>query len=240
MKALSREEFATALKKGQGRAWWHIAEHGLDDVADLVLEACLHDQRYDSSECSRADWLFEMFGATVHYRRFHAAILAALQPEANAWEADQLCELAKAMAAQGDVQARQALRSYAFDKASHRTNDDGLGAEEWIALTGFDGLIELAHIYGQRLLIDSADTPGNLWWSDEEMPIFHTALLQHAPTDIAVAAYCKYLEAHGAFTPRRPLDREAARQQARQHIRAQSTLDQILDEAKIGIVPQFP
>jgi len=237
MKALSREEFAAALKKGLGRAWWHVAEHGLDDVADLVLEACLHNQTYDvQCESSRAAWLFEMFSGTGHYAAFRAAILSALQTENEDWDVGQLCRLTKAMAAKGDERARKTLKEFVFDKASHRADDDSLGAEEWLELAGVEGVIDLARIYGQRLITNPDETPSDyLGWSNEIESAYQAALLQQAKTDPAIAAYCKYLEAHGAFTPRQPVDREAARQQTRQRIREQSTLNQILDEAKNGV-----
>jgi len=36
---LEREAFADALHKGPGRAFLHVKHHGIEDVADLVLEA---------------------------------------------------------------------------------------------------------------------------------------------------------------------------------------------------------
>lgn len=62
---LSRVEFASALRKGLGRAWLQVASFGLDNVVDLVLDACLRDQSYDPQcESSRAGWLFGMFSVS--------------------------------------------------------------------------------------------------------------------------------------------------------------------------------
>jgi hypothetical protein len=62
VRRLDRTEFASALRKGQGRAMLPVIHFGLDDVKDLVLEACIHNQVYDQQiESGRGDWLFEMF-----------------------------------------------------------------------------------------------------------------------------------------------------------------------------------
>ncbi len=39
---LSRAEFTDAIAKGLSRAFLYIRTHGLDNVKDLVLNACLH------------------------------------------------------------------------------------------------------------------------------------------------------------------------------------------------------
>ncbi len=57
---LSREEFEAALQRGHGRAFLHVRAYGLQNVADLLLDACLHDKAYDPQcEDSRAKWLLE-------------------------------------------------------------------------------------------------------------------------------------------------------------------------------------
>jgi hypothetical protein len=241
MQPLNRDEFAVALKKGLGRAWWHVASYGLDDVADLVLEACLHTQSYDPQcESSRAAWLFEMFGQTPHYPKFHEAILSALTAEKNSWDVEQLCGLAKEMAAHGDEQARQALRVFVLDKASSCGEDDVLGAEEWIELAGVEGVIEIAKACGQQLLSNPSAKPNVLvYWLDEIGQSYQAALLQSAKIDPAIKAYWSYLEESGEFTPSQSVDREMIRQQTRLRIREQRPLGRILDEAK-NSVGEFP
>src|SRR6266540_4479079 len=93
---LDGSEFASALQKGQGRALLHVMAYGLDAVADLVLDACLHDQRYDSQvESSRAPWLFQMFSKSGQYLRFRDLILEHLKAETVTSDFVQLLELAK-------------------------------------------------------------------------------------------------------------------------------------------------
>ena len=41
---LTREEFGDAIAKGLGRAMLHVRRHGLGEMADLVLDACLPEE----------------------------------------------------------------------------------------------------------------------------------------------------------------------------------------------------
>jgi hypothetical protein len=67
IKKLTRKEFADALQKGLGRVYLHATQYGIDEVTELVLKACLHNQAYDpQSESSRGKWLFEIFKDTKY------------------------------------------------------------------------------------------------------------------------------------------------------------------------------
>jgi len=50
---LEKEEFASAVRKGLGRALMHVVNFGLDGIDDLVLDACLHNYCYDTQIESR-------------------------------------------------------------------------------------------------------------------------------------------------------------------------------------------
>ena len=79
---LDRDEFTSALRKGQGRAMLQVLHFGLDEVADLVLQACIHNQVYDQDvEGGRADWLFSMFKDTDYFSDFRITILNSLKIE---------------------------------------------------------------------------------------------------------------------------------------------------------------
>lgn len=151
---LSREAFATALRRGHGRALQHIQEYGLEDMADLVLEACIHSQKYESqAEDSRAEWLLDMFYGTAEYGRFSAAILSALASEAETTDLQHLCELAERMASRGDEAAHSALRSRALQQAEGEP-DLWIGASELVKLDGVDAVVQLARRYGKLLIQD--------------------------------------------------------------------------------------
>ncbi len=149
---LSREAFGTALQRGHGRALQHIQEYGLEDMADLVLEACIHSQKYDSqAEDSRAEWLLDMFHCTAEYERFSAAILSALARETETSDLQHLCELAERMASRGDEAARSALRSRVLQQAEGGS-DLWVGASELVKLDGVNAVVQLARRYGKLLI----------------------------------------------------------------------------------------
>ena len=100
---LEKEQFASAVRKGLGRALMHVNNFGLDGIDDLVLDACLHNYCYDTQiESSRASWLFRMFDNTEYYPKFSEKILDGLRTETNQDNLGQLCVLAKEMAKHGD------------------------------------------------------------------------------------------------------------------------------------------
>jgi hypothetical protein len=235
---LSKEEFATALKKGLGRSQIYITNYKLDDVADLVLAACLHNQNYDPQcESSRATWLFQMFADSPDYPQFRDAIFHHLPTEEDTWDAQQLCKLVHKMAVNGDIEAETTLRNYVLNKASNCAPDDWLGADEWVELKGIEGIVELARIYGERLISDSSDRPYDLLFCNDETGRGHRAtLLQYAQTDTAIAIYLGYLEEQGVC---QTVDPEVAKQNRRERIRDKYTLTKILNDAKNG-VGDFP
>ena len=135
IKELNREEFANSIAKGLGRALLHINYYGLDQVKDLVLNACLHDLSYDpQSEDSRAEWLFSMFAQSSHYQEFSKAILEALAIEKNRWDLVQLFELALEMALAGDLSAKNQIIDRAYKEASIPSSADWIGADELVII----------------------------------------------------------------------------------------------------------
>ncbi len=204
---LSRDEFADALRKGLGRALLHVLCHGLDDVADLVLEGCLHLQVYDPQcEFSRADWLFRMYRDSRHYPAFARALRDLAEGESeievNEGDVQQVCELLKFMAIEGDAAARVALIGLVRELAAQESSDETLGESDWLELDGREALLELARIYGQRLRRNPLDrVPDGLIYAEIPGHTVKEVLLESARTDADVKVYWDYLEAHGAFEP---------------------------------------
>jgi hypothetical protein len=74
---LTMEQFADAVSKGLGRAMIHVRRYGLDDIADILLDACVHNKTYDAQcEDQRTDWLYAMFNNSPQYNGFRDAILS--------------------------------------------------------------------------------------------------------------------------------------------------------------------
>jgi hypothetical protein len=242
IRRLEQDEFVQAIRKGLGRALLHVIHYGMDEVADLVLEACLHNQSHDPQcESSRASWLFRMFGHSTQYPRLGESILSKLKTETNPWNLLQLCGLAKEMAARGDKGARQRLGECVREKASIPLDDDWVGADLWVELEGIDGLLELARIYGQRLVLHPDDfVPDNLLSINETKQGFKEILFQHAQKESEIKAYWDYLEARGVLNPRSaPVDKEVARRRHHERVRQQHSVESILRDArnKLGQYP---
>lgn len=104
-----------------------------------------------------------MFGDSNQYPKFSESILGKLKTETDTWNLLQLCGLAKEMAAHGDKVERQGLGERVREKARIPLDDDWVGADLWVEIEGIDGLLELARIYGHRLLLNPDDfVPDNL------------------------------------------------------------------------------
>ncbi|MCA9984793.1 MAG: hypothetical protein KDE59_10885 [Anaerolineales bacterium] len=192
---LNREEFAWVLSQGLGRAQLHVAHHGLDGVADLVLDACRHNQSYDpQAESSRADWLWPMIADTVDFSEIRRTILAALSETEDTWDLQQLIRLAVQMARNGDMEAEAGLQRQVLSIAGTPSAHDWLGAEEWVALKGAEGYLALARIYGQRLL-DGEEQVHHIFVDEATREKQYLSLLaQEAETDEALARYLSYIQ----------------------------------------------
>lgn len=238
IKKLNRNEFADALQKGLGRAYLHAIRYGIDEVADLVLKACLHDQAYDpQSESSKAKWLFEMFKNAQHLPKFSEAILSCLKNKRETWDLLQIFEIAFELAKYGNSRARDAVRERAIKKASRASIDEWLGAEQWIDLAGLDGAIELARIYGLRLLRNPEDfVPENeIFPNDTIKRDFQLRLTEDSKKEPALEAYYNYLKKRGdlkASFPNYKVDKEAAFSRQRERVRKKNSLSSIVDDAK--------
>lgn len=239
---LDRNEFAVALRKGQGRALSHVKEYGLDEVADLVLEACLHNQLYDTQcESGRAGWLYAMFGGSPYAPRFREAILENMKTETEGMDLNQLCDLAQEMAAHGDPLARERFRERVRELAG-RPDTDWSGIHAWLELDGNEALLELARIYGRRLLINpDEEVPDYLLTATKSEQAARDLLRRVSSEEPAIKAYWDFLEKKGVFAPQVPVDKETAKQQRHEKVRQQLSLEDTLQKAKnkFGKYPSF-
>lgn len=154
----SLDQQRDALRKGLGRAMQWAIGGRLDD--EPLLEACLHDQRFDGQvEDSRGDWLWKMVQAVGAAERFRVPILHALYDLSDSRSATQVCELARCYAKQGD----EAFRSQLYEIVAKRPFEDTpwLGEEEIIAVDGEQGFLFAARVRGRLL-------SGRDWeWDDD-------------------------------------------------------------------------
>lgn len=194
--ALTKEEFAAAVRAGRGRAYLHVRQFGLSGVADMVLAACLQDQSYDPQcEGSRAAWLFSMFDGAKESPTFSCAIVDALEHATNTWDSQQLCELAALMGKGGDARARDALRTRALRQAEAASNDLWVGAESLMSIDGIDAVPDLARRYGRVLGDDPKRWPPCIddVTKDSVLIIQSETILQElAESDADIRSYLTY------------------------------------------------
>jgi len=231
---LTRDEFSCALRKGQGRAAWHVRRYGLDGIADLVLQACLHNLSYDAQcEPSRADWLWSLVRGTAQEHEFRLAILAEFATATESWDVDQLGELLREFAENGDDEARQQLRERALRQASYDNEDETLLPDVWIKLAGPTGLLDLARLYGRRLQQDPQDFVPDHWIPrDESGAAFRDLLLQQARTEPDVRLYVDHLEQRGQLHPRTTGNVAAVTSLQRECVRQSHDVASILRDAR--------
>jgi hypothetical protein len=150
---ISRERFRQLLRHGRGSAMQYVQQHGLSEVVDDVLAACLRNQAYDPQcEDGRAPWLFRMFRDTPEYPRFAAAICAALATEQESChDLSQLIRLVSVMAQAGDQVAADALRARFSPQVIQPDDEAWSDADALVALDGVPAALALARHMGPLL-----------------------------------------------------------------------------------------
>jgi hypothetical protein len=180
----SPEQQRDALRKGLGRAVQWAAAGRLDD--ELLLKACLRDQRFDwDVDDSRGEWLWQLIRSVGAAVRFRVPILHALYDLSNdSGTAVQLCELARGYASAGD----EAFRTRLYEIVEQKPIGDcpWLAEGEVVGLDGEQGFLFAARLRGRQLR-DRA------WeWDDDSLVDFATerigeghvaGLLQDSPDE---------------------------------------------------------
>jgi len=182
------EQQRDALKKGLGRALQWALSGRLGD--EPLLEACLHDHRFDSQvESARGDWLWQMVRAVGAEERFRLPILHALYDLSDDRSAEQLCELARHYAEAGDETFRSRL--YEIVERKPVADSPWLGEKELIALGGEQAFLFAARVRGR--LLESREwewDDGNLIeLAAERFGEEHVGTLLEAANDEAVARF---------------------------------------------------
>ena len=143
----SLDQQQDALRKGLGRGLMWARSRVLRD--DVILRACIEDQRHDSHcEDSRGDWLWDIIQQVNGQDRLSDAILQSLRQLNDESSADQLCRLARYFAERGDDRFRKRLYQIVETKPFA---DFCPGEEEVIALDGELAFLLAARVRGMRL-----------------------------------------------------------------------------------------
>jgi len=230
----SLDQQRDALKKGLGRALQWSVTGRLDE--ELLLEACLRDQRFDRQiEDSRGDWLWQMIQAMGAAERFRAPILHALYELAEDRSAHQLCELARHYAKTGD----EAFRTRLYEMVERRpiAESPWLGEEEILALDGASAFLFAGGVRGREL--------ANRAWDWHDGVLVEHAIERFGETQVHPLLSDTIDEAIGRFragwdqAPRRKAEPEQ-RQLYRERMQAIAVAD-IITAAQSGgsAVPRF-
>lgn len=174
---IKKHNLANALAKGLGRTFEYIKQKKAEELRPDLLNACLHSLVYDRQcEESRAEWLFELINLTDEVEYYRQNILQALPDANDDWDIQQLYELAAIWAKKGDREAKQVIYE-AFKKQEF--NASWLGGTEIIEIDGVTGLLNVAEIFGGKLLKDE-----ELWEDDslisEASDRFSAEIVWHA------------------------------------------------------------
>ncbi|MGD0078705.1 MAG: HEAT repeat domain-containing protein [Sedimentisphaerales bacterium] len=216
----------------------HVKQHGLDDIADIMLDACIHNKVYDvQCEDSRARWLFEMFKDRREYPTFRDSILRALESETNCADLGQMCEMAKEMALNGDEDAKQILRKCVLDFAK-TPEKDGLGVEELVEVCGNSAVLDLGKIYGSRFLRNPDEDIISYGFCCDEGR--QKLLIENSKLDPEIKAFWDYVVKSGylKLQKRKELTREQIKANKRKHrrdSRKKYPLKKIVEDARNGI-----
>ena len=236
---LTREEFRSALAKGQGRALMHVRQYGLEDVKDLVLEACLLNQVWDQQiESGRGDWLFQMFGDSVYYEEFSTAILKALHTETDYRSLNQLCYLVYLLAVKDKKVAYPSLKEFVYHSIQSASNnsDRALGVEELLALEGPDGIVGIAELFGQYLIDDSEFFAFDDIVYFENFSIFISKLEENSHRSKAIERFTEYVKLRYQERSTKKVDDQNTRKnRQRENFRSLYSLKSILQDAENGV-----
>ena len=100
MTKLNHSEFLDALRKGKGRAFIHVCDHGDDGIKDDILNACLHNLSYDSQcEGGRGAWMMDMVKHTknpdYYYKNIIENFITVTESRDVSQQSDMLTILAR-------------------------------------------------------------------------------------------------------------------------------------------------
>jgi len=151
------EEFESALKKGLGRAYQYVVEHGDSDelVRDWLEKACLENFTYDPQcEGDRSKWLYRILEQTSdieHYERYIIEKLPTLTFDSS-WDQNHIYGLLKQFSKHGSSAARELLYDHFSKNLRVTYNESWIGGSQIIDLDGLEGFLFVVRVIGENLI----------------------------------------------------------------------------------------
>jgi len=144
------QEFQHVLELGLGRAILYLRDHDAGPYRDIILNACLHNQAYDSQiEGNRVRYMFEIVRLTREPGFYREQILTALAARSKDWDS-QAYDLVSLFAQQGDNQARRLMQ----DTFVKNIMEDCPYGGAFMELDGSDGYVFVAAQLGDQALAE--------------------------------------------------------------------------------------
>lgn len=231
--------FTDDLHAGHGRAFLYVKQHGLSQVYDEVLYACLEHSAYDKQcEAYRSDWLHQLIMLAPEYEHLCDVLLDEYQCQDSEHDLSQLSGIVLQMALNGNQTAAQILRQQVLQQ-DFKADWTDFGCEELVALDGLPAIMQLLKRYAS-LLTSTGELeflPEDMFTDDEnlrEQAYLQFAELAH--TDAELVPLLKRLRpATDADTNTDAIKPETTVASAAPQPTTASPLTKILDDAKQGI-----
>jgi hypothetical protein len=148
------EKFKSAIFRGTGEAHLILMKHPELNLSAEIIKAAKKNLAYDSqSEGSRADYIYELINLSKQKRKIRDKIITALLKESeDTWALDQLFDIVKLFAIEGDEEAKKAI----YKRYSMKFLDysDWVGEDAILELDGLKGLMEIAKRKGKLFIED--------------------------------------------------------------------------------------
>jgi hypothetical protein len=147
------DEFEKSLVIGLGRAIVFLRGGNATAYRPVILQACIHNWAFDNQlEGNRAEFMHDVISLTNEIGFYRDEILAALRVSGDDDDADQLFDLARLFAQEGDSDARRAIYEKFLENCAAA---DDTGATAIIELDKAEGLIFVADTMGDNLRPDT-------------------------------------------------------------------------------------
>ncbi len=152
-----KQSFKSAIERGAGEAHLILQQNKSIDFSKEIIHAATHNLAYDPQcEGGRANYIYELINLSAHKEVIIKTLFSVLlSKKDDSYGLNQLCEIARLYAQDGNTKARKVL--YKRFQKNLRPGYTYCGNDSILALDGIDGLLMIADLIGQILQKDPDD-----------------------------------------------------------------------------------
>lgn len=137
------------------------------------------------------------------------------------------------MALGGDTLARQRLKETVYKYAAQDSEDENVITDAFVDLQTTGEFLELARIYGKRLVEDRTAFPFEWLLPEGNKQVYKDLLYQSAQKDPLIQRYWQYLNKRGILNDSpKTIDPDAAKKNWHERVRHEYSLEKILQDAQ--------